>query len=772
MLRNMLLIRRMSTSFCMKKVKFDLPDSRIAKFAPAVRGTSRLLAVSQLSGVQDLMFENIINLLPNNTHLIMNDSKVVEARLWAIHNDERREVMLLNPESESFLQPSTAYLSTAHNQLWRAMIRGKVIEGDFLKLISHDAQNHEINGYNDKYPLQVFIDKVHEVWEEEGEDLGTEVTIRILSKKEQVKVNSSNTKDDLLMCDLLRMNGDIPIPPYLNRESEARDSIDYQTVYHSSDKAGSVAAPTAGLHFTADLLNTLNNQGVTSTCMSLHVSAGTFKPVTVDCISEHEMHAEVFEVDKESIQELLQAVKEKKNIVTVGTTSTRLVETLYWLGVKQIQSISSSTSSSTSPSSMELKQWETYKLTEDHDVLPSVEESLQCLLNTPHVDTIQGATALCIIPNYQFKIATGGLITNFHQPDSTLLLLVSAYLQYTSLNATKVSGADQLMSLYRYAIDARYNFLSYGDSSLIANFPLPLVSGRNIQEVDHICEEEESSQQLPKTQFQYQALKPSKGDRVLLHSCCAPCSGAMIDDMVKRGLDVTIYFYNPNIHPREEYEMRKEENKRYAAEIGVPFIDADYDTDNWFERAKGLEWSPERGARCSICFDMRMEKTALYAAEHNYQFITSTNATSRWKDERQVDSSGLRAAAKYAADGVNYWVSDWRDDTMTARKYQINADRKFYKQEYCGCSYSLRDVNAYRRAEGKGDIRIPSSATYEDADADAEEESEDNVESFFKYDAANERSRVEERRKNRAEARGIYVDRKKDASGNLNSNNW
>ena len=761
----------MSTSFRMNKVKFDLPDARIAKYAPAVRGTSRLLAISQLSGVKDLMFENIINLLPNNTHLIMNDSKVVEARLWAIHENERREVMLLNPDSESFLQPSSAYLSTAHDQLWRAMIRGRVIEGDVLNVISHES---EVNGNND--PIKILIDKVHKGWEEEGETPGTEVTIRILSNT----VQGNNNKDDLLMCDLLRINGDIPIPPYLNRESESRDSIDYQTVYHASDKAGSVAAPTAGLHFTEDILNNLIKKGVTSTCMSLHVSAGTFKPVTVDCISEHEMHAEVFEVDKDSIKDLLLAVQGNRNIIAVGTTSTRLVETLYWLGVKQIQSISFSnthscsySSSSSLSSSMELRQWEAYELANKFDVLPSVEESLQCLIDTPHADKIQGATSLCIIPDYNFRVVTGGLITNFHQPDSTLLLLVSAYLQYTGQNA-KVSGAEQLMSLYRYAIDARYNFLSYGDSSLIANFALPPIAGGDTTDNIYTDDDRNSSRQQTKIQPQYRALKPSEGDRVLLHSCCAPCSGAMVEDMVEKGLDVTIYFYNPNIHPREEYDMRKEENKRYAADIGVPFIDADYDTDNWFERATGMEWSPERGARCSMCFDMRMEKTALYAAEHGYQFITSTNATSRWKDERQVDSSGLRAAAKYASSGVNYWVHDWRDDAMTARKYEINADHKFYKQEYCGCSYSLRDVNAFRRAEGKGDIRIPSNAIYEDADADAEEESEENVASFFKYDAANERSRVEERRRNRAEAKGegIYADRKKDDTSNLHANNW
>ena len=132
------------------------------------------------------------------------------------------------------------------------------------------------------------------------------------------------------------------------------------------------------------------------------------------------------------------------------------------------------------------------------------------------------------------------------------------------------------------------------------------------------------------------------GRKVLLHSCCAPCSGAMVEAMVDAGHAVTIFFYNPNIHPRAEYEIRKQENKRYAAALGIPFVDLDdgivggVDVDEWYKRAKGLEFCPERGARCSMCFDMRLERTALYAYEHGFDSFTTTNATSRWKDEAQV----------------------------------------------------------------------------------------------------------------------------------------
>ena len=168
--------------------------------------------------------------------------------------------------------------------------------------------------------------------------------------------------------------------------------------------------------------------------------------------------------------------------------------------------------------------------------------------------------------------------------------------------------------------------------------------------------------------------------------------------MVDEGHDVTIFFYNPNIHPKKEYEMRKEENKRFASELGIPFLDVDGDVDEWYRRAKGMEFCPERGARCSMCFDMRLERTAIHASEHGFDSFTTTNATSRWKDEAQVNASGYKAAAKY--DGVEYWASDWQTPEMTARKYRINAERAFYKQEYCGCSYCSATRTTGGRSRG------------------------------------------------------------------------
>ena len=197
---------------------------------------------------------------------------------------------------------------------------------------------------------------------------------------------------------------------------------------------------------------------------------------------------------------------------------------------------------------------------------------------------------------------------------------------------------------------------------------------------------------------------PDGHERLLLHSCCAPCSGEPMEAMLDSGIDFTIFFYNPNIHPQKEYELRKEENIRFAEKHGVPFIDADYDTDNWFARAKGLENEPERGARCTACFDMRFERTALYAHEHGFRVITSSLGISRWKDMAQINGCGIRAAARYP--DVVYCDYNWRKKGGSARMIEISKRETFYQQEYCGCVYSLRDTNRHRRAQGRDRIKL------------------------------------------------------------------
>jgi epoxyqueuosine reductase len=197
---------------------------------------------------------------------------------------------------------------------------------------------------------------------------------------------------------------------------------------------------------------------------------------------------------------------------------------------------------------------------------------------------------------------------------------------------------------------------------------------------------------------------PDGQNKVLLHSCCAPCSGEVMEAMLASKIDYTIFFYNPNIHPQKEYELRKDENVRFARQFGIPFIDADYDRDNWFERARGMENEPERGARCTMCFDMRFERTALYAHENGFPVMTSSLGISRWKDMNQINGCGVRAAARYP--GLTYWEYNWRKGGGAARMIEISKREHFYQQEYCGCVYSLRDTNRHRIASGRERIRL------------------------------------------------------------------
>lgn len=191
---------------------------------------------------------------------------------------------------------------------------------------------------------------------------------------------------------------------------------------------------------------------------------------------------------------------------------------------------------------------------------------------------------------------------------------------------------------------------------------------------------------------------PGGAKKLLLHSCCAPCSAELMEALCACGINFTIFFYNPNIHPRKEYEIRKTENIRFAQKMNVPFVDADYDTSHWFARVKGLEFEPERGARCSVCFDMRFERTALYAHEHGFNVIVSSLGLSRWKDLDQINACGTKAAGRYQ--DMVYWTHNWRKKGGSARMYEISKREKFYQQEYCGCVYSLRDTNLHRVRKG------------------------------------------------------------------------
>lgn len=217
------------------------------------------------------------------------------------------------------------------------------------------------------------------------------------------------------------------------------------------------------------------------------------------------------------------------------------------------------------------------------------------------------------------------------------------------------------------------------------------------------------------TGYKREKLELPNGERkLLLHSCCAPCSGEVMEALIASEIDFTIYFYNPNIHPRKEYDLRKDENIKFAEKHNIPFVDADYDVDNWFARAKGMEHEPERGIRCTMCFDMRFERTALYAYENGFPVITSSLGISRWKNFEQINDCGVRAAGHYP--GITYWTFNWRKKGGSSRMLEISKRERFYMQEYCGCAYSLRDTNHWRLQNGRERIEI-GKHYYGDEDA-------------------------------------------------------
>ena len=180
---------------------------------------------------------------------------------------------------------------------------------------------------------------------------------------------------------------------------------------------------------------------------------------------------------------------------------------------------------------------------------------------------------------------------------------------------------------------------------------------------------------------------PILGEKVLLHSCCAPCSGEIMEAIHYSGIPLTVLFYNPNVYPESEYQLRKADAARFAAKLGIPFVDLDYDQDIWVQQTKGYEQEPERGKRCEICFAMRLERTARYAVKNNFKIFATSLGISRWKDIQQVHRCGAAAAARYP--GLMFWDHNWRKQGGTQRKEHITQRENFYRQNYCGCYFSL-----------------------------------------------------------------------------------
>lgn len=437
----------------MNSFHYHLPEENIALFAPE-RGTTRLLTSSSQGEIKDRRFHELGSLLPPNAHLVFNQSKVFHARLYCTAPQEVRtkpypqfEVMFLAPSDDD---NSVAAIFNADftASTWRVMIRkANVKPGETLLVL--DPASGGLSRYT------ATVDEVHGEWIEEGEEDGVEATVRLGQHTSPCHTGSS-----LPAHTLFSQVGTVPIPPYLNRAAEAEDDAAYQTVYADPRHTGSVAAPTAGLHFTQDLLDEITNceqgaRGRQVSHVALHVGAGTFQPVTESNIARHTMHTEQFSVSRRTLLELAHSLQLGCPIIPVGTTSVRTLETLFWLGVRE------TTRKTTDSLGVVLGQWEPYGLQQQYEEqrkpLPTAAEALVALADSPLISANDGAeligsTQVCLVPGYEFHMCDG-LITNFHQPDSTLLLLVAALI-----------GREHLSEIYGHAVQKGYQFLSYGDA--------------------------------------------------------------------------------------------------------------------------------------------------------------------------------------------------------------------------------------------------------------------------------------------------------------------
>ena len=397
---------------CILDYTYALSDEQIAKYPLPDRDESKLLVYKD-GMIEDSVYKNIASQLTADTLLIFNNTKVVEARL--LFNKATGGVIEL-----FCLEPHDQYpdINTAMLQ------KGKV----WWKCLVGGAK---------KWKAETLVKEI-----EQGERTIKLSALMLEKLNDYFLIELSWDDETLSFAEILHIAGLIPLPPYLNRKADETDKTTYQTIYAQHD--GSVAAPTAGLHFTNRLFDSLASKGISHHFVTLHVGAGTFKPVKAVTMQEHEMHAEFIDVSINLIESLIN----NKTIIPVGTTSLRTLESLYWLGVKVVSSELLVVSENGG-----LHQWDAYELPQD----VNKETALLALINwmkKHHLTRLITKTQLLIAPGYQLRIAKG-IITNFHQPQSTLLLLVAA-----------IIGSDW-RKVYDYALANNFRFLSYGDGCLL-----------------------------------------------------------------------------------------------------------------------------------------------------------------------------------------------------------------------------------------------------------------------------------------------------------------
>ncbi|MFN5334132.1 MAG: S-adenosylmethionine:tRNA ribosyltransferase-isomerase [Bacteroidota bacterium] len=393
--------------------KYDLPEDRIAKFPLEERDQSKLLIYKD-GHIDSSVYRNLTAYLEPGTLLVMNNTKVVEARLlFEKTTGGIIEVFCLEPAGN---QPVENGLTAKGKVRWNCMVGG-------IAKWKQPVLSQEIIINDHPIHLQARIAERHaDIFEIEFEW----------------------HPDHICFSQILGAAGHIPLPPYLKRKAEASDKLRYQTVYAS--KEGSVAAPTAGLHFTDALLTDLKNGSIDMDYVSLHVGAGTFLPVKAETMAGHTMHREWICISVPFLKKLINHATQP--VIAVGTTSLRTLESIYWMGIKTILNPEGD------PTSVEVSQWDPYEIKSNDVAKQEALESLLRWMERRGLEELVCTTQLMIAPGYQIKMIDG-LITNFHQPSSTLLLLVAACI------------GEDWRKVYQYALDNDYRFLSYGDGSLL-----------------------------------------------------------------------------------------------------------------------------------------------------------------------------------------------------------------------------------------------------------------------------------------------------------------
>lgn len=394
----------------MNEYAYPLPEKRIAKYPLKKRENSKLLIYNNREISHD-NFGNLVSYLQPGSLLVFNETKVIRARLeFRKETGARIEIFCLEPYSPADYNLA---FEASYSVSWRCIVGN-------LRKWKNQALNRII--ITDEFEFKLFAERI-------GEEDG-----------EQIIKFSWNNKE-ISFGEILETTGLTPIPPYLNRDSEEIDNNRYQTIY--SKNRGSVAAPTAGFHFTDTILKDLDRQKIIRAQVTLHIGTGTFKPVKSHTAKGHKMHNERFYISKPELLKLA----ENNRIIPVGTTSLRTIESLYWLGnkIKHNPTIN--------PDNLTINQWEPY----NQDIPLSRNESVETLLEFMDKNgktKIEASTKIMIIPGYKFRM-TDGLITNYHQPHSTLLLLIAAFV------------GEDWKKIYQYSLENNFRFLSYGDSSLL-----------------------------------------------------------------------------------------------------------------------------------------------------------------------------------------------------------------------------------------------------------------------------------------------------------------